>query len=116
MTTGEAIETLHSRSRNVRPGLNVPPLTDGILTSPRTRHTLPPCKACPPAPIGARQMERERREREAQELSERTKLKRATARHIMALWNMALAAGWRIRPRLQRLPVAAATWAAPGRL
>jgi hypothetical protein len=41
------------------------------------------------------QMERERREREARELDERTRLKRATARHTMALWNMALAAGWR---------------------
>jgi hypothetical protein len=39
-------------------------------------------------------MERERRERKARELSERTRLKRATARHTMALWNTALA-GWR---------------------
>ena len=41
------------------------------------------------------QMERERREREARELDERTQLKRATARHTIALWNTALAAGWR---------------------
>lgn len=41
------------------------------------------------------QLERERRDREAQELVERTRLKRATAKHIMALWNTALAAGWR---------------------
>jgi hypothetical protein len=41
------------------------------------------------------QMERERREREAHGLSERTRLKRATAKHTMALWNVALAAGWR---------------------
>ena len=41
------------------------------------------------------QMERERREREALEQSERTRLKRAAAKHIMALWNAALAAGWR---------------------
>jgi hypothetical protein len=40
-------------------------------------------------------MERERREREARELSERTRLKRAAAKHAMALWNAALAAGWR---------------------
>ena len=37
----------------------------------------------------------ERREREARELSERTRLKRAAAKHIMAVWNAALAAGWR---------------------
>ena len=42
-----------------------------------------------------RQMERERREREAHELSERTRLKRAAAKHVMAFWNTALAAGWR---------------------
>jgi hypothetical protein len=41
------------------------------------------------------QMERERREREARELSERTKLKRAAAKHVMGLWNAVLAAGWR---------------------
>ena len=41
------------------------------------------------------QMERERREREALEQSERTRLKRAAAKHVMALWNAALAAGWR---------------------
>jgi len=40
-------------------------------------------------------MERERREREAHELSERTRLKRAAAKHVMGLWNAALAAGWR---------------------
>jgi hypothetical protein len=40
-------------------------------------------------------MERERREREALEQSERTRLKRAAAKHAMALWNAALAAGWR---------------------
>jgi hypothetical protein len=40
-------------------------------------------------------MERERREREARELSERSRLKRAAARHTMAFWNVALAAGWR---------------------
>ena len=41
------------------------------------------------------QMERERHEREALEQSERTRLKRAAAKHAMALWNIALAAGWR---------------------
>jgi hypothetical protein len=41
------------------------------------------------------QMERDRREREARELSEHTRLKRAAAKHAMALWNAALAAGWR---------------------
>jgi hypothetical protein len=41
------------------------------------------------------QMEREEREREAREMSQRTRLKREAARHIMALWNTALAAGWR---------------------
>ena len=41
------------------------------------------------------QMEPERREREALEQSERTRLKRAAAKHSMALWNAALAAGWR---------------------
>ena len=41
------------------------------------------------------QMERERREQLAHELSERTRLKRAAAKHVMAFWNMALAAGWR---------------------
>ena len=41
------------------------------------------------------QMEMERREREARELRERTRLKRAAAKHVMALWNAALAAGWR---------------------
>ena len=41
------------------------------------------------------QMEHERREREAHELSERTRLKRATAKRVMALWNAALAVGWR---------------------
>ena len=40
-------------------------------------------------------MERERGEREALEQSERTRLKRAAAKHIMDLWNTALAAGWR---------------------
>ena len=40
-------------------------------------------------------MERERREREARELAERTRLKQATAKHVMAFWNSALAAGWR---------------------
>jgi hypothetical protein len=40
-------------------------------------------------------MERQRRERGAQELVERTRLKRAAAKHTMALWNAALAAGWR---------------------
>jgi len=40
-------------------------------------------------------MEREHREREALEQRERTRLQRATAKHIMALWNTALAAGWR---------------------
>lgn len=40
-------------------------------------------------------MEMERRELEARELDERTRLKRAAARHTMALWNAALAAGWR---------------------
>ena len=43
------------------------------------------------------QMEWERREREAREIDERTRLKRATAKHIMALWNAALAASWRTR-------------------
>ena len=33
------------------------------------------------------QMERERREHEALQQSERTRLKRATARHVVALWN-----------------------------
>lgn len=41
------------------------------------------------------QMERERREREARELSERTRLKLAAVKHVMAFWNAALAAGWR---------------------
>ena len=41
------------------------------------------------------QMEQERREREERELSERTRLKRAAARHTMAFWNAALSAGWR---------------------
>ena len=41
------------------------------------------------------QMERERLEREEHELSGRTRLKRAAARHTMAFWNVALAAGWR---------------------
>lgn len=41
------------------------------------------------------QRERERREREARELSECTRLKRAAAKHVMGLWNTALAAGWR---------------------
>ena len=40
-------------------------------------------------------MERERREREAHEQSERTRLKRAAAKHVMGFWNAALAAGWR---------------------
>ena len=40
-------------------------------------------------------MERERHEREAREQSERTRLKRAAARHAMGFWNTALAAGWR---------------------
>jgi hypothetical protein len=41
------------------------------------------------------QMERERRERQANELAERTRLKRVAAKHVMGLWNAALAAGWR---------------------
>ena len=41
------------------------------------------------------QMEMERRAREARELREQTRLKRAAAKHVMALWNAALAAGWR---------------------
>jgi hypothetical protein len=40
-------------------------------------------------------MERARREREALARSQRSRLKRATAKHVMALWNAALAAGWR---------------------
>jgi len=40
-------------------------------------------------------MERERREREARELDERTKFKRAAAKDTMAFWNAVLAAGWR---------------------
>ena len=40
-------------------------------------------------------MERKRREREALAQSERSRLKRATAKHVMSLWNSALAAGWR---------------------
>jgi len=39
-------------------------------------------------------MERERREREARELDERTKFKRAAAKDTMAFWNAVLAAGW----------------------
>jgi hypothetical protein len=41
------------------------------------------------------EMERQRRAREAEDLSERTRLKRAAAEHSMGLWNTALAAGWR---------------------
>jgi hypothetical protein len=41
------------------------------------------------------QLATERRKREARELSEGTRLKHATAKHTMALWNVALAAGWR---------------------
>jgi hypothetical protein len=40
-------------------------------------------------------LECQRRDREALEQSERTRLKRATAKHVMSLWNSALAAGWR---------------------
>ena len=42
------------------------------------------------------QAERERREQEARDQAERTQLKRAATKHVMALWNAALAAaGWR---------------------
>lgn len=41
------------------------------------------------------QMERERIDREARELSQHTRLKRDAAKRIMVLWNGALAAGWR---------------------
>jgi hypothetical protein len=40
-------------------------------------------------------MELERRARETRECAERNRLKSATAKHVMALWNVALAAGWR---------------------
>ncbi len=40
-------------------------------------------------------MELERRLKAAQERAERNRLKLSTAKHVMALWNVALAAGWR---------------------
>jgi hypothetical protein len=40
-------------------------------------------------------IELERRAREQRDYAERNKLKHEAARHTMALWNMALAAGWR---------------------
>ncbi len=40
-------------------------------------------------------MELQRRAREALERTERNRLKAATAKHAMAPWNVALAAGWR---------------------
>ena len=41
------------------------------------------------------EMEREARERARRELLEATKHKRAAAKRVMAMWNAALAAGWR---------------------
>lgn len=41
------------------------------------------------------EMERQRLESEALDQSKRTRLKRATAKHVMSIWNAALAAGWR---------------------
>jgi hypothetical protein len=40
-------------------------------------------------------MELERRLKAAQERAERNRLKLSTAKHVVALWNVALAAGWR---------------------
>ena len=57
-------------------------------------------------------MERARRERQAREQNERTRLKRATAKHVMAIWNVALAAGWRtiFYPSVGTAPTAGCHW------
>jgi hypothetical protein len=45
------------------------------------------------------EMERQRIERQAREQRERTRLQRDAAKHAMAFWNIALAAGWRTTMR-----------------
>ena len=76
----------------------------GALTARLVRATQPldphanPADAAAMSSPGARkrhQIERDRRDREALEQSERTRLERAAMKHAMGFWNAALAAGWR---------------------
>jgi hypothetical protein len=56
---------------------------------------LGPMQGMTPSANKRHQMERERLEREARELAEHTQLKRDAVKHVMALWNVSLASGWR---------------------